>query len=406
MFHFKLAGRAADLRTTLPIHRDDIISFGAGDAFPGLLPDLTEEAHAALSTFRSEALQYGGRAGLADLREWVAHRLSSPGAPLSSENILIVNGAKHALDLICSLLTEPGDSIVVGAPTYHTGIPIFRHRGLSFVEVGHDLEGLKIEELRTELSSRRRRNAPLPRFIYEIPDFQNPSGVTMSADRRRSLIELALEYGIPVVEDSPYREVRFAGEAVPPLKTFDSQGCVFHVGTFAKLLAPGLRVGWIATTSENVARLGLLKADGGSSPLTQRIIYQVCASGKLDAHIARVTETYRSHMETMVEALTQHAPTLSFRRPEGGYYLWARLPSGVDADAVATAALAQGVEIIPGTRFHAGTGAQHPSNRRPGSDHIRLGYSFPAPHEIREGVVRLADALSGLATDGGRRHDK
>jgi len=388
----RLARRAASLGSTLagaPVAGN--ISFDSGHAFPGVLPDLGAEAAAALSTHRAETLQYAPRPGLPELRRWIAELMKQDGMETADDRVLVTNGAKHAIELICRLLLDEGDSIVVTAPTYFTAIPIFKSFGVSFIEVAQDSEGLAVEDLAAELDRRVQAGERPPKLIYNVPDFHNPTGVTMSLARRTALVALAVRHRIAIVEDSPYRKVRFEGASIPPVKSLDPGDLVFYVGTFSKLMAPGLRVGWVASSASLIARLIQLKADGGSCPLTQRVIAEFCAGGRLGTHLERVQQVYRANRDRMVAAIRRELPDASFDVPEGGYYLWLALPPGTDADLVARRAAEGGVTVIPGSRFFAGGRAGHPTNN------MRVAYSRATAEEIDEGVRRLAAAYRTVA---------
>ena len=249
-----LARRAARLTSNIVAasHNGGAIAFDSGHAFPGVLPDLTEFAASALSDHRPETLQYAPRPGLPELRTWIAEYMTGDGvANFTADNVQVVNGAKHGLELVCRLLLDEGDSIVVTAPTYFTAIPIFKSFGVEFIEIAQDNDGLMVDELSRALEEGKRNGRRLPKFIYDVPDFHNPTGVTMSRARREALIELAAAFGIYIVEDSPYRKVRFEGESQPSLKALDRRNTVLTLGTFSKLLAPGLRIGWIAGPARN-----------------------------------------------------------------------------------------------------------------------------------------------------------
>jgi len=313
------ARRASQLSPLLPAAAPPgNIAFDSGHAFPGVLPDLTAEAATALAKYRAETLQYAPRTGLPELRAWIAEYMTSDGARVSADDILVTNGAKHALELVCRLLLDEGDAVVMTAPTYFSAIPIIRSFGVTFVEVRQDHAGLDVDDLARILDQRRRDGKPRPKFIYDVPDFHNPTGVTMPVERRAALLELAAAHDILVVEDSPYRKVRFEGASVPSLKALDKTDTVLHLGTFSKLMAPGLRVGWVATAPALVARMAQLKTDAGSCPLTQRTILEFCANGRLTQHIARVQESYRAHRDRMVAAVRRELPDVSFGMPYGG----------------------------------------------------------------------------------------
>jgi 2-aminoadipate transaminase len=387
------ARRAAPLSGALPAAAPaNSIAFDSGHASPLVLPDLSREAATALSHYRAETLQYAPRAGLPELRSWIAEYMRSDGASVNSENILISNGAKHALELVCRALVDEGDTVVVTAPTYFSAIPILRSYGVHFVEVAQDRDGMDVDALARLLDQRARDGRPRPKFIYDVPDFHNPTGATLPVGRRQALIALAARHRIAIVEDSPYRKVRFEGESAPSLKSLDRDDVVIHLGTFAKLMAPGLRVGWVAAHPALIARMAQLKTDAGSCPLTQRIILEFCATGgRLPAHIRAVQERYRTNRDAMVAALTQELPELTFEKPLGGYYLWLTCPSGVSGDELTAAAQRAGVIVIAGSRFYANADASHPRNR------LRLAYSHASPDEIDEGVRRLTRAYAEVA---------
>lgn len=391
-----LARRAAGLSTAFPAPHfpgeldPGVIAFDSGFAFPGVLPDLTAYAHAALTTHCEESLQYAPPQGHPDLRAWLAGYMNADGCNLTAQNILIVNGAKHGLELICRLLLDEGDTIVVTRPTYFTAIPIFRSFGVQFMEARHDHDGLDVEELERALSHLRAEGHKLPKFIYNVVDFHNPTGVAMSLRRRQALLDLSARYDVAIVEDNPYRRVRFEGTPLPTLKALDAAGHVLHVGTFSKLIAPGLRVGWIAAHPNLIARLMQLKSDGGSNPLIQRIVLDFCRSEAFTAHTHRVQNTYREHRDRMITALQRELPQAVIDVPEGGYYVWVTLPAGMNGDAVAREAARVGVNIIPGSKFFVQPGAAPWREQALPRDHIRLSYSFATVEQIDEGVRRLA----------------
>jgi 2-aminoadipate transaminase len=394
--NFELSRRGSETRPSLAaLDPHELISFGAGDAHPALMPDLSAEAGLALGKYRAETLQYAPRLGLSQLRTWIGEYLAADGVRVAPSNIIIVNGAKHGLDLVCKLLVNEGDCVAVTAPTYFTGIPIFRSHGVSFIEIPQDGDGMSVEFLRSVIDERRRNGKPVPKLIYDVPDFHNPTGMTMSLRRRQELVALASELGIVIVEDSPYRQVRFGVDGVSSLKELDDRGCVIQLGTFSKLLTPGLRIGWIVSSEENVARIAQLKSDGGTCPLTQRIVYEFCAAGKLAPHMARLRDEYQRHRDTMVAALQKSLPEMSFSVPDGGYYLWVRLPDGVSGDALTRAALAHRLEVVSGTRFFANGNSQAPASP-PGSVFLRLAFSFASIAEIEDGIRRLASASQDL----------
>jgi 2-aminoadipate transaminase len=364
-----------------------LISFEDGYAYPGGLPDLGDIAATAARAFRPETLQYAPRVGLPELREWIASYLRAEGTQVTGESVLIVNGAKQGIDLACKLFLDPGDAVVVTRPNYHSALNIFRGWDVELVEVGLDDEGLDVAELETRLHARAKGGQRTPKLLYVVPEFHNPTGVTTSRRRREAILHLAERYGILIVEDDPYRRIRFEGAAVPPLQVLDPTR-VIGLGTFSKLLAPGLRIGWVAAAPDVVRRMAALKADGGSCPLTQRMILEYCRAGRFEPHVRQMTETYARHRDAMTTALRAEVPEAIFATPSGGYYLWLRLPEVVDSDRLLDDAKRLGVDFLPGSRFYATPG---PKNV------LRLAYSYASPDDITEGVRRLGEALRASA---------
>ena len=317
--------------------------------------------------------------------------MATDGIAATRDQVLVTNGAKHAIDLVCRVLLDEGDAIVVTRPTYFTAIPIFRSFGVRFIEVGQDRQGLDVDELASILAQRDRDGLKPPKFIYNVPDFHNPTGVTMSLERRLALCQLAAKRGIYIVEDSPYRKVRFEGPSVPSLKALDADDTVIYVGTFSKLMAPGLRVGWAVASTEFIARMIQLKSDGGSCPLTQRIIAEFIGAGRLPSHIERVQETYRQNRDAMVAAFRRELPDATFDIPDGGYYVWLTFPDDVDCDRLARSAIDGGVTVLPGSKFFASSDVPHPKN------HLRVAYSHATTEEIDDGIRRLATAYRAIA---------
>jgi 2-aminoadipate transaminase len=387
-----LARRASRLAASLPPAPPATnLAFDSGHAFTGVLPDLTAEATRALSEFRAETLQYGPRPGLPELRGCIVEQMAGEGVAVTRDQVLVTNGAKHAIELICRMLLDEGDAIVVTAPTYFTAIPIFRSYGVTFIEVGQDRDGLDVAELAATLARLEREGQRRPKLIYNVPDFHNPTGVSMSLERRKALVALAAEHRIYIIEDSPYRKVRFEGQSIPPLKALDTHDMVLYVGTFSKLMAPGLRVGWVAAPQELIARMIQLKADGGSCPLTQRIIVEFLTSGRLPGHIAQVQAVYRTNRDAMAAAVARELPDVSTDLPAGGYYFWLTLPTGISGDELARAAGTAGVTILAGSKFFARPDVSHPTN------HVRIAYSHATPEEIDDGIHRVAAAYRTIA---------
>lgn len=393
-----LARRAERLVPTAPATHDrhESISFDSGHAFPGILPDLSGVAQHALSTRTAEMLQYGPRQGLAEMRQWISDYLKSDHADVPPEEILVVNGAKHGIELVCRLLLDEGDTVVVTAPTYYTALPILKSFGASFIEVSQDGNGITIESIEDAIQWLQSKDRPLPKFIYNIPDFHNPTGITMPRSRREALLALAHRHGIYVVEDSPYRALRYEGETQPLLKALDTSGLVINVGTFSKILAPGLRIGWLACRSDLLMRMMHLKTDGGTSPLVQRLLVDYLTEDRLASHTALARTTYRKHRDEMLRLLAREMPDVTTAVPQGGYYLWLKLPGNASGDELARRAEDMGVTIYPGSKFYAAQSDGYPHNAKPELSHIRLTFSHAGLPEIEEGIRRLATAWASM----------
>lgn len=386
--HRSFARRAAKLGKSVYDHADGAIILSVGSAYPPILPDLSAEASDAATRFMQQSMQYGPLMGLDDLRDSIATYVAEDGISCSRENVLITNGAKHASDLAARVFLEPGDRMIVTAPTYMTTLACLRTHGANFVAIPQDQDGMRIDILERRLRTMELNGEPLPKMLFDVPDFHNPTGITMSLERRQALVRLAERYGFAIVEDDPYRRIRFEGTPVPPIKSLDRNGMVVAIGTVSKILAPGLRIGWAIAEPDIVRRMALQKSDGGSCPLTQRIVASVMRSNKLAEHIDVVTRTMRAHRDAMVEALAEHLPEARVRAPEGGYFLWAELPEDVSGEAVAARGIDHGVEV--------GTGRLCFPEEDPGN-YLRFAYSYVGPDRIREGIRRLGVAYRDVA---------
>jgi 2-aminoadipate transaminase len=389
--------KSSAIRELLKItQRPEVISFAGGLPAPDVFPlDRFQEAcRRVLELNGHQALQYGASEGYEPLREMIAHNIARYGIHATAENVLITSGSQQALDLIGKLLINPGDSVLVEAPTYLGALQAFNVYGAEYVSVESDDDGLRTELLEQPLRSG-------PKFMYVLPNFQNPGGTTLSEGRRHELVLLADKYGIPIVEDDPYGQLRYEGEHLQPLVVIDrenlrrdegySLGNVLYLSTFSKTLAPGLRLGWIVAPADVVAKLVQLKqgADLHTSTFTQVIAYEVAKDGFLDEHVKLIRKVYRERRDVMLDSLKRNFPSeVKWTHPKGGLFLWVTLPVGMDCEGLFQAALKENVAFVPGNCFYASNG-----NSADGSRHFRLNFSYGQPEQIREGIRRLAAAV-------------
>jgi 2-aminoadipate transaminase len=373
-----------------------VISFAGGLPADELFPiqRFEEACQKVLEQNASQALQYGETAGYQPLRDMIARHIVRYGIKARTENVLITTGSQQALDLIGKLLINPGDRILVEAPTYLGALQAFNLYGAEYLSVPCDEEGLKTEQLETALRFR-------PKFMYVLPNFQNPGGTTLSEARRHAVVFLAEKSGIPIIEDDPYGQLRYEGEHLPPLVVLDREnvprdssytlGNVIYLSTFSKILAPGLRLGWVVAPAEIIAKLVQLKqgTDLHTSTFAQIVAYEIARGNFLDDHVKKIREVYRERRDIMWEALAQHfPPEVTWTHPKGGLFLWVSLPIGISAKELLQEALSHEVAFVPGESFFA-PNCQGPEASR----HFRLNFSHAQPQEIREGIRRLGLAV-------------
>jgi 2-aminoadipate transaminase len=381
--------RASDIREILKVTaQPEVISLAGGLPAPELFP-IDEYRRAfewVLEAEGPQALQYGPSEGYRPLREYLARRLETFGIRCAADDILITNGSQQALDLIGKILLDPGDAVLVEKPTYLGALQAFNQYQASYAVVPMDEDGMCVDHVEHLLASRSRARRPL-KFIYAIPNFQNPTGRSMSLERRRRLVELATAYGVPIVEDDAYGELRYEGEHLPSLKSLDTSGTVIYLGTFSKILAPGFRLGWLVASQE--AMEGLLHAkqpaDLHTGMIQQMATYEVSRNGFVDTHVESIKAFYKERRDVMLRALEEHFPAEAhFTRPSGGLFVWAELPRHVDTRALLLDAIQDKVAFVPGQGFH-------PDNT--GTNTMRLNFSNVPPDQLREGVRRLGHAI-------------
>jgi 2-aminoadipate transaminase len=374
----------------------DVISFAGGlpatELFP--LEDLRAASERVLGARGQVALQYGSTIGYQPLRELLVGEMARRGVRCSTEQIILTSGSQQALDLLARSFLDPGDTVITESPTYLTAIRVFQSCEARFVLAPTDGEGI-IPEALPELIERFR-----PKILYTIPNFQNPSGITLAEPRRKAIAQLAAQYGVLIVEDDPYGQLRYAGNDIPPVKAYDEANQIAYVSTFSKTVAPGLRVGWVVATPETVEKLVVMKqvADTMSSTLDQRMVYEYLRTGENAAHVERIRTAYRERYRVMDAALREYMPEgFSWTKPEGGMFLWVTGPEGLDAAELLRVALEHRVLFVPGQDFFPdGSGGRH----------FRLSFSNTVPERIREGIrilAALCHAQSAALASGSSR---
>lgn len=375
---------------------NDLVDLSGGYAFPRCLPDISREATIAATDYRAETMQYSDVLGLKELRDLIVGYVAQDGIICDRDGVMIVNGAKHGLDLACRVFLEPGDTVIVTGPTYMTALSILRTHDVGFWAIPQDEAGMVTDELEQRLAAAEAAGESLPKLMFDVPDFHNPTGITTSIERRIKLIELAERYGFVIVEDDAYRRIRFEGAAVPPMKSLDRSGVVIALGTASKILAPGLRIGWVIASPSIIERLAAHKSDGGTSPFSQRIFIQLLAGKQVSHHIDGIVRELRIHRDVMVEELRRHLPEALVRVPQGGYFLWPELPEDIDAGILTGIAVRYGVKVYP-------SHLSYPFE--PTRNALRLCYSYEEPERIGQGIAALARACQAIRRGDVDSHD-
>jgi len=363
-----------------------IISFGGGYPDAALFPldQLNHVFEASILQNGSEALQYTVSTGMPRLREQIASRMKSDGVDCSAENVLILQGGQQGLDLVAKLMVDEGDIIVTEDPTFLGALIAFNPYQPKYVSIKMDDEGMVVHELEREL-----RNGLKIKFVYTIPDFQNPTGVTMSLDRRQELVKLANEFDFLILEDSPYREIRYEGAPVAPLKSLDTEERVIYLGSFSKILAPGLRLGWIVASEELVDRIGLLKlaADTQCSTLNMAAVSMYLDNYNVDTHIASIRAAYLHKKNVMLNAIAETFPSsVQYTKPEGGMFTWLTFPEGFNTETfmIEQAVPVAKVAYVPGATFFP---------VQPRTNFARVSFATQSDSSIVNGVAALGKLL-------------
>ncbi len=364
----------------------NIISFGGGYPDASLFPaaQLEEIFREVIRAPGGAAMQYAPSEGLPRLREQIANLMRADGTPCRPEDVLILQGSQQGLDFASKMLVDPGDVIITEDPTFLGALIAFNPSQPTYVAIPMDEDGMRMDALEVALKAN-----PNVRMIYTVPDFQNPTGVTLSLNRRQRLLELAAEYDVIILEDTPYRHIRFSGDTLPSLKSLDRQGHVIHLGSFSKVLVPGLRIGWAVAAPELLEKMALLKvaADTQTSTINMAAASLFLDRFDLQAHVAMLQAAYRSKKEVMLDAIRQYFPQdVSMTNPDGGLFTWASFPKGFDATRFMkdVALPVARVAYVPGATFF-------PTHQR--ANHARINFSAQSEERILSGIAALGAAL-------------
>ena len=370
--------------------RPGIIELNWGQPDPELLPKeaVSSAAAAVLARVGGDALSYGAAAGAGPLLAWLrAHIAQTEPQAVAADEIAITAGNSDAIDQVCTLFTQAGDVVLVESPSYHLALRIMRDHPLRLVPVATDEHGLQVELLAQTVHDLQRAGSNV-RMLYTVPTFHNPTGVSLSAVRRLALVQLAQQAGFFIVEDDVYRELHYDAPAPPALWTLAPRGTVLRLGSFAKSLAPGLRLGWINGSAQQVRRLvdgGLRDSGGGVNHLTAMVAGELCTTGGFELYVQRFRNAYRERRNALLAALSEQMPAgCSWQVPAGGFFVWVTLPAGLDATALLPHAEAAGMAFIPGANFHL-------DGR--GSNTLRLAFSLYPPQELAHAAQRLGKAV-------------
>jgi 2-aminoadipate transaminase len=355
-----------------------VISFAGGLPAPELFPlaDMKRIAGEVIDKYGPDSLQYSLSMGVTLLRQLLAERATERGTPSLTENILITTGAQQGIELLARAFIDPGDYVLVENPTYLGALQAFNYYQARYVTVEMDNDGMIVDQVEQRLKKYH------PKLIYTISNFQNPTGITMSLERRRALVEVALKYNVPVVDDNPYGEIRFAGERIPTIKSYGGDE-VIALRSMSKVIAPGLRIGWMNGPTAIMSQFEKVKqcTDLHTNSNSQYLVYEFIKQGLLEPHIEKIKADYLYKRNVMISALEEYFPEgIKWTKPDGGLFLWMTLPEKMSASALLPKAIEQRVAYVPGGPFYALGG---------GENTLRVNFSTAAPEIIVEGVKRL-----------------
>jgi 2-aminoadipate transaminase len=382
--------RKSEIRELLKVTQDpEIVSFAGGLPNPKSFPidDLQDVVHNVLKNHGKAALQYGTTQGLRELRESIAKTSRKDGIDADADDIIITSGSQQGLDTVGKVFLNPGDTAIVGLPSYLGGINAYRSYEANLTGIPVDEEGMRIDILE-ETVKKLLKDDITPKFIYVVPTFQNPAGVVMPESRRKKLMDLACEHDLVIIEDDPYGKLRFDIEHIKPIKSFDDEGRVVYMSTFSKILSPGFRLAWMIADGELKRKMIICKQalDLCTNTFTQFIADDLMRSGSLDLHIMKIREMYKPKRDIMMSAMKKYFPDgYKCNKPKGGMFAWVTLPwSTIDTETMFLDAIKNKVAYVHGKAFHVDGG---------GANSMRLNFSYSSDEQIKEGMERLANVI-------------
>lgn len=366
------------------ISQPDMISFAGGlpaeESFPA--DEIGKAVDIVLKSNPGKALQYGPSLGHEPLRASIAARMNRiVKTKYTADNVMVTNGSQQALDILCRVFCNKGDTVIVEQPSYLGAITAFDLTGVNYIEIPGDGKGMIISELEKALATHD------VKLIYIVTDFQNPTGITWTAERREALMRVVDKYEVPIIEDNPYGELRYEGEYLPSLTAFNTKGLVCSLGTFSKTFAPGMRLGWIAAQPKVIEKCDLLKQnmDLSTPPFVQYVAQAWLENFDFDGHVQKIKDLYRQRRDIMLKLMDEQFPKeVTYTRPEGGLFIWVTLPEYMNARELFKQCVAKKVAFVPGELLFASPGH---------ANYFRLNYSYNDEAVIREGIGRIADVL-------------
>lgn len=381
--------KASAIREILKlVQNPEVISLAGGMPDPITFPveEIKKISQNIFNKKSAQALQYSSTEGLPELRRCILDHLAKDGNKGELENIIISSGSQQGLDLVGKTFLSPGDVAIVELPSYLAALNAFYSYGGELVGIPMDDEGMQMDILEEKLTQLKNEGKKV-KFIYTISNFQNPAGVTMSLARRKKIIEIAHKFNVFIVEDNPYEKLRFEGEPTPSIYSLEKNGSVISLGTFSKILCPGLRLAWILGNKEVIRKIAILKqaTDLCTSILSQLIACEYCQSGKLEENIKSNVQIYKKKRDTMLNALEKYFPKETvWTKPQGGFFVVATLPEYIDTGEMFKEAIEEKVAYVPGAPFFAD---------RKGQNTMRLSFCFPSAEDIDEGIKRLGKVI-------------